>query len=110
MLAHSKGKSLGLYHDSPETAEEKAARMERDKNMGVEHVDAFGMSIPVRKKGRHRLAFSQGSTLSPAPVKSYLSHAFKDHLEDGKVRGPGLVLCPGHGLPLPSMGHAEIAF
>lgn len=86
VLAHSKGKSLGLYHDSPVTEEDREARRERDRNMGVEHVDAFGMSIPVRKKGRHHLAFSQGSTLAPASAKTYLSHAFKDHLEDVKVR------------------------
>ncbi|KAL6780259.1 hypothetical protein ACKKBF_B13825 [Auxenochlorella protothecoides x Auxenochlorella symbiontica] len=84
VLAHSKGKSLGLYHDSPVTEEDREARRERDRNMGVEHVDAFGMSIPVRKKGRHHLAFSQGSTLAPASAKTYLSHAFKDHLEDVK--------------------------
>lgn len=84
VLAHSKGVSLGMYHDKKLTEEEHGTRAARDENMGVEHAPAFGMSVPlVRRRGK-RLAFSQGSAVSAVSVKGYLGRAFQDRLDDAR--------------------------
>lgn len=85
ILAHSKGKSLGIFHDTEVTEQELERREQRDRNMGVERVTAFGMTIPTLKKGKRRLAFSQGSSISPAPVQKYLHHSFQDTYTEVKV-------------------------
>ncbi len=45
IMAHSRGKSLGIYEDKEKTDEQIEARKKRDEEMGVEKVDVFGMKV-----------------------------------------------------------------
>ena len=45
MMAHSKGKSLGIYEDKEKSEEELEARKKHDAEMGVEKIDVFGLKV-----------------------------------------------------------------
>ena len=47
VLAHSKGKKLGLYEEHEVAEEEREAKRQRDEEMGVRRLDAFGMKVGV---------------------------------------------------------------
>lgn len=45
ILAHSKGKSIGIYEDRGKTDEEIQEKKEKEDTMGVERADVFGMKV-----------------------------------------------------------------
>lgn len=47
VLAHSKGKALGLYEDREVSEEEREDRRRREEEAGVERVRVFGMKCPA---------------------------------------------------------------
>lgn len=46
-LAHSKGRSLGVFAEHERSEEEVEARRRRDEEQGVQRVQAFGMKVPA---------------------------------------------------------------
>ena len=51
MLAQSKGRSLGLYEEREKSEAEQRKREKRDRELGVQKVDCFGMHIPAAPVG-----------------------------------------------------------
>ena len=45
ILAHSKGKSIGIYEDRGKTDEEIKEKEEKEDTMGVERIVVFGMKV-----------------------------------------------------------------
>ncbi|GAB4821121.1 hypothetical protein N2152v2_008167 [Parachlorella kessleri] len=81
LLAHSKGKSLGMYEDHEKTEEEKEARRQHDEEMGVEKVEVFGMKVAAVEEGGERRAVSGGKPIQPGSIQGYLQHSFGDALQ-----------------------------
>lgn len=47
VLAQSKGRSLGLYEEREKSEAEQRERERRDRQLGVQRLDCFGMKIPA---------------------------------------------------------------
>lgn len=47
VLAQSKGRSLGLYEEQEKSEAEQRERERRDRQLGVQRLDCFGMKIPA---------------------------------------------------------------
>lgn len=45
ILAHSKGKSIGIYEDKNKSEAEIQEKREQEEEMGVERVSVFGMKV-----------------------------------------------------------------
>ncbi|CAL8465115.1 g4650 [Coccomyxa elongata] len=87
ILAHSKGKSIGIYEDRGKTDEEIQEKKEKEDTMGVERVDVFGMKIKALKEqdGEDvRALDSDDQPVDPGKVQSYLKRAFGTRLEDAE--------------------------
>ena len=94
MLAHSKGKSLGMFEDKNVPEKERERRREWEESLGVCPVEAFGMRVPTLRSGDQRLAFSQGAVVASEPVDAYLRRSFGDDLDAVKAGLRGLTASP----------------
>jgi len=45
ILAHSKGKSIGIYEDKDKSEAEIQEKKDKEEEMGVERVSVFGMKV-----------------------------------------------------------------
>lgn len=82
ILAHSKGRRLGIYEDKDQQ-DRKRKRKQQQKEK--EKFDVFGMRIAgqITKEGT-RLALQNNKPVSPVSVESYLRRAFGPYYEKVK--------------------------
>lgn len=48
ILAHSKGRSIGIYEDKEKDEEAESNKAEEEQEKGVKKVDVFGMKVGVK--------------------------------------------------------------
>jgi hypothetical protein len=82
ILAHSKGRRLGVYEDKDQQDRKRKTKQQQKEK---EKFDVFGMRIAgqTTKEGT-RLALQNNKPISPVSVESYLRRAFGPYYEQGK--------------------------
>jgi hypothetical protein len=61
------------------------ARRQREREMGVEKVEVFGMKAPAVTEAGGRRALSGGKPIEPGSVEGYLRRSFGEALQPTKV-------------------------
>lgn len=47
LMAHSKGRAIGIYEAHDKDDEQRAQQQEKEEAMGVERMDVFGMKVSL---------------------------------------------------------------
>jgi hypothetical protein len=84
MLAHSKGRSIGIYGDKDKSEDEKEEQRHKEEAAGFSKHDVFGMHIKAKDVGNGdvRAKDHEDKVVNPKQVAGYLHRAFGDHYED----------------------------
>ena len=69
-----------MYEAKEKTEEEKEAKRSHEEELGIEHVDVFGVKLKALKVQGELRALEAGSdkAVDPKKVQQYLERAFKD--------------------------------
>ncbi|EFN57989.1 hypothetical protein CHLNCDRAFT_142148 [Chlorella variabilis] len=85
VLAHSKGKALGLYEDREVSEEEREDRRRREEEAGVERVRVFGMKCPALLVDGQRRAVHESQAIEPSSVQASLRRSLGVRFQDTKA-------------------------
>ncbi|EIE20431.1 hypothetical protein COCSUDRAFT_57580 [Coccomyxa subellipsoidea C-169] len=82
ILAHSKGRSIGIYEDHDKSEAEVQEKKEKEEAMGVERADI--KTLKDQDGNDVRALDSDDQAVDPSKVQSYLTRAFGTRLPDAE--------------------------